>query len=102
MDHRLVESWGNVGSAPVRRLRSDLAADATGLVAQAGSFAVASRRPKDFQIQILGDRRGAGPELIGEQDAAALERSQRLREVAGLTVGPHQQPIARLPEGIER
>src|SRR5215469_8036269 len=44
----------------------------------AGSSAVASRRPEDFQIQILGDRRGAGPQLIGEQDAAALERTQRL------------------------
>jgi hypothetical protein len=28
----------------------DLATDATGFVAQAGSFPVASRRPKDFQI----------------------------------------------------
>src|SRR5215467_11013035 len=102
MDHRLVESWGNVGSAPVAALAGELAADAPGLVVKAGSSAVASRRPEDFQIQVLGDRRRAGPELIGEQHAAALERLQRLRRVAGLAVGPHQQPIARLPEGIER
>src|SRR5215467_796236 len=94
----LGKRWLGSSAAPA----GDMATDATGLVARAGSFAVASRRPKDFQVQILGDRRGAGPELIGEQDAAALERSQRLREVAGLAVGPHQQPIARLPEGIER
>src|SRR5215470_10169198 len=97
VSRELGKRWLGSSAAPA----GDLATDA-GLVAQARSLAVASRRPKDFQIQILGDRRGAGPELIGEQDAAALERSQRLREVAGLTVGPHQQPIARLPEGIER
>src|SRR5215472_461227 len=94
----LGKRWLGCSAAPV----GGLAPGVTGLVAQAGSPAVASRRTKDFQVQILGDRRGGGPELIGEQDAAALERSQRLREVAGLAVGPHQQPIARLPEGIER
>src|SRR5262249_47101853 len=93
----LGKRWLGSSAAPA----GGLAADAIGLVAQAGSFAVASRRPKDLQIQIMGDRRGAGAELLGEQDAAALERPQRLREVARLAVGPHQQPIARLPEGIE-
>src|SRR5215469_9859468 len=33
-DHRLAESWGNVGSAAVRRPAGDLATDATGLVAR--------------------------------------------------------------------
>src|SRR5262249_11204909 len=95
---KLGKRWLGCGAAPA----GGLAPGAAGLVAQARFFAAASRRPEDLQIQILGDRRGAGPELIGEQDAAALERSQRLREVTGLAVGPHQQPIARLAEGIER
>src|SRR5262249_24452410 len=67
----------------------ELAADAFGLVAEARSCAVASRRSKDFLVQILGDLRTAGTELIGEQDAAALERPQCVRGVAGLAVGPH-------------
>ena len=75
MDHRLVESWGNVGSAAVRAPADGLVLGATRLMVQAGFFAVASRRPEDLQIQILGDRRGAGAELIGEQGAAALEHS---------------------------
>src|SRR5215813_1600321 len=61
----LGKRWLGCSAAPA----GGLAAAPTGLVAQAGSFAVASRRPEDVQIQIPGDRRGAGAELIGEQDA---------------------------------
>jgi hypothetical protein len=77
---------------PARRIRA----------ARARGRPHARRRAQDLEIDLLGLRRGIGPELVREQDTATLVDAERLSVVAGGRVCPHQQAIRALPKRLDR